>query len=153
MKTIPRAFTLIEIMVVIVIISILAALSLGIGRYALVKGQTSRAHAEIAAMENALEGFKNDNGYYPLGDGGDNSSTNIYNNVAVGSKIYMTFQVNQLKPVTIAGNTFTNIADPFGKTYYYLSPGASNSVSFDLWSNGPDKLPNTVDDITNWKQQ
>jgi general secretion pathway protein G len=143
-------FTLIELLVVIAIIGVLAGLTLGVAHYAREKAKRSRASAEIAAMENALEGFKNDNGYYPQGNGLADSSTNIYSSVVVGPKTYMTFRVNQLRPAT--SGTGTNIVDPFGIPYFYRSPGETNTVSFDLWSGGPDKTPNTADDITNWKQ-
>ncbi len=142
------AFTLVELMTVLFIIMVLSGLIVGGSKYALTKAARSRAEAEVAAMENALESFKADNGYYPMGDGSADSSTNIYNALAVGPKTYMTFRANQLHPSL----TFTNIADPFGANYYYLSPGATNTVSFDLWSGGPDNVTNTADDIVNWRR-
>src|ERR1041384_1398869 len=63
-----HGFTLIELLTVIVIIAILAALLLAGSKYALSKGARSRAQSEIAAMETALETFKNDHGVYPLTD-------------------------------------------------------------------------------------
>src|SRR5271170_4348492 len=60
----PAGFTLVELLAVLIIIAILAGLIVGAGKYALTKGATSRAQAEIAAMENALEHYKTDNGYY-----------------------------------------------------------------------------------------
>lgn len=42
--------------------------------------------------------------------------------------------------------------DPWGTPYQYLSPGLHNELTYDLWSNGPDKLTGTVDDIGNWQQ-
>src|SRR5438128_3261326 len=58
-------FTLIELMVVLVIIAILAALTIGATKFAWRKAAESRAQAEVASMETALEQFKNDNGAYP----------------------------------------------------------------------------------------
>jgi general secretion pathway protein G len=156
------AFTLIELLTVIAIIGILAALTLGAGHYAREKAKNSRARAEIAAMENALEGFKNDHGSYPqrlVGPDDLYSSTNIYNALAAGPKTYMTFRSNQLSVVTIAGQLCTNVLDPFGIPYRYLCPGTNNAVSFDLWSLGSDKTndffagtDHGIDDVTNWKQ-
>ena len=141
-------FTLIELLVVLAIIGALAALTLGVMKYAQAKARNSRAKAEIASIENALENFKNDNGYFPAGDGSADSSTNIYNALVVGPKGYVTFRANQLKII----GAITNIGDPFGNTYYYRSPGLSNVVTFDLWSAGSDDKTNTADDVTNWQQ-
>ncbi len=156
------AFTLIELLVVILIIGIMAGLTLGVAQFAREKGKRSRASAEIAAMENALEGFKNDNGYYPqrlVGPNDLHSSTNIYNALAAGAKTYMSFRSNQLSVVTISGQLYTNVLDPFGIPYRYLSPGTNNAVSFDLWSYGSNNtngffagVDHDTDNITNWKQ-
>src|SRR5271169_4478786 len=102
-------FTLIELLTVIGIIGILAGFLLGVGSYAYKKAKYNRVKAEIAAMENGLENFKNDNGYYPQRPGGDDtwSSTNLYNALAGGTKAYMSFRANQL---SIVGTT-TNILD------------------------------------------
>ncbi len=152
-------FTLIELLTVIGIIGILAGFLLGVGSYAYKKAKYNRVKAEIAAMENGLENFKNDNGYYPQRSAGVDdtwSSTNLYNALAGGPKVYMSFRANQLY---IVGTT-TNILDPFGTPYRYLCPGASNPVSFDIWSFGFDKtggvngaVNNDLDNINNWQQQ
>ena len=42
------------------------------------------------------------------------------------------------------------LRDAWGRSYYYASPGRRNPDSYDLWSPGPDGLPETADDITNW---
>ena len=111
LTSISTSFTLIELLAVMVVISILAVVSLGVAHYVSAKAGTARARAEIAAMENALESFKNDTGYYPQGGGyysiitngfGANSmatanaSTNVYNAVAGGAKKYMSFRASQL---------------------------------------------------------
>lgn len=161
------AFTLIEILTVIVIIMILAGLVVGAAKYAQTKAARSRAQAEIATMETALESYKNDNGAYPLstttratlsGPAGStevNNSGSLYTALAgtlSGSKVYMTFKPNQ----TATKGGITYIADPFGSPYnYYCILGAvdqMNSVTFDLWSYGPIGTNGAVDMITNWKQ-
>ena len=60
-----RAFTVIEILVVMTIILVLAGLVLATSSYVHNKGARSRAEAEIAAMSAALENYKADNGVYP----------------------------------------------------------------------------------------
>lgn len=36
--------------------------------------------------------------------------------------------------------------DPWGKEFIYISPGRKNPNSFDLYSAGPDRIPDTADD-------
>lgn len=41
--------------------------------------------------------------------------------------------------------------DPWGQVYQYAFPGSHNGPGkFDIWSNGPDGLSGTADDIGNW---
>lgn len=61
----PRAFTVVEILVVMTIILVLAGLVLATSSYVHNKGARSRAEAEIAAISAALENYKADNGVYP----------------------------------------------------------------------------------------
>ena len=60
-----RAFTIVELLVVMAIILVLAGLILATSSYVQNKGARSRAEAEIAAMSAALENYKADNGVYP----------------------------------------------------------------------------------------
>ena len=64
-RAVLRAFTIIELLVVITIIIILAGLILSTIGYVQKKGARSRAETEIAAMSAALESYKADNGIYP----------------------------------------------------------------------------------------
>ena len=41
--------------------------------------------------------------------------------------------------------------DPWGKDYQYKQPGTHNPSGYDLYSMGKDRLPDTADDIGNWK--
>jgi type II secretory pathway pseudopilin PulG len=70
--SISRAFTLIELIVVITIIIVLAGLILSTMGYVQKKGARTRAETEIAAMSAACESYKADNGIYPRDTTTDN---------------------------------------------------------------------------------
>ncbi|TSA30770.1 MAG: prepilin-type N-terminal cleavage/methylation domain-containing protein [Verrucomicrobiaceae bacterium] len=127
------AFTLIELLVVIAIIAILAGLILNTAGYIQKKGAMSRAQAEIAALENALERYKADNGDYPASATYTNSgvgSNSLYGVLCPSSgKVYFEFNKGMTSSL--------GIVDPFGTNYGYQYPGSTNrngSNFFDVWS-------------------
>jgi type II secretory pathway pseudopilin PulG len=71
---VQRAFTLIELIVVVGVIIILTGLVLSTVGYARKKGARARAETEIAALSAACESYKADNGVYP-----SNGTTNTLN--------------------------------------------------------------------------
>jgi hypothetical protein len=48
-------------------------------------------------------------------------------------------------------NTEPRTRDPWDNEYNYVQPGKHNPNGFDIFSSGPDRLPNTADDIGNWE--
>ncbi|SRR6266404_1554920 len=173
-RTRESGFTLIELLTVLVIIMVLVGIIVGASKFAQNKGATTRAQAEIAALETALEGYKNDNGSYPMSTTSSNNaganSILLYFALVAGPKRYIAFKPTEMRD---GGNTtninfncgtnlisYSNITnvmvmDPFGYPYNYYNPcstgGPNNQVSFDLWSNGPSGTNGAVDAITNWK--
>ena len=154
-----RAFTIIELLVVMAIIIILGGLILGTASYVQNKGKRSRAEAEIAALSAALENYKADNGVYPsgtetnalkpngVGDPRDqkykDASLALYkaisgdadndSNRTAESKSYFPFKPNQLDPTTQT-QAVTFIKDPFGFSYGYSTakssvPGGSDGYN------------------------
>jgi prepilin-type N-terminal cleavage/methylation domain-containing protein len=151
-----RAFTLVELLVVTVIILILGGLILATSSYVQTKGKRSRAEAEIAAMSAALENYKADNGMYPSAPDtdslkpnamGDPTSAN-YTKASLAlykllsgdadnsmdrsaeSKSYFAFKPNQLSPTTQT-LAVTCIRDPFGNSYGYSTVKASAPAGID----------------------
>jgi prepilin-type N-terminal cleavage/methylation domain-containing protein len=156
MRSTARAFTLIELLIVMAIIIVLAGLILATANYVQKKGYRSRAEAEIAAVSAALENYKADNGVYPsttetnalkantMGDptaaGYTNASLALYKLISgdadnsadrsAEAKSYFTFKPNQLSP-TIQTLAVTFVRDPFGNSYGYSTVKASAPTGMD----------------------
>lgn len=157
-----RAFTLIEILVVIAIIAILAGLILGTSGYVQEKAGNSRAEAEIKALSNAIEAYKLDNGVYPNGDGSANSTEElikVLNPTNSGDKVYFEIPARMFdsnrssKSYESVRADASYLQDPFGNPYRYEFPGDENrsgEAFFDLWSQGKKNSSDTNLWIKNW---
>ena len=71
-----RGFTLIEMLAVITIIVILAAITVGSLQYVKDKEHVDRAKVQIQLLCKAIEDYKLDNGAYPLASSGTNGGNN-----------------------------------------------------------------------------
>lgn len=136
-RALSRAFTLVEIMLVVAIIGILAALVIP-----KIAGKSEQAR-ETAAMadikggvKSALDQYDVDMGFYPQSL--QDLLTAPSRNAAHWHGPY--FDPPQL-PV-----------DPWQNPYQYAYPGKHNSAGYDLWSAGPDGKSGDADDIGNWQQ-
>ena len=123
-KQLSAGFTLIEIMVVIIILGILAALVVPniMGRPD--EARVTAAQADIRSLSNALDLYKLDNFNYPTTDQGLEA---LVNKPAGSPEPKNWNQDGYLKKVP---------KDPWGNEYLYLSPGAQGK--FDLYSLGAD---------------
>lgn len=68
-----KGFTLLEMMVIIIILGLLASLTIPSVMSNKNRADQLKALSDIAAIENALDMYKLDNGYYPTESQGINS--------------------------------------------------------------------------------
>lgn len=137
-----RGFTLIEIMVVVVIIGLLAAVIVPQVVSKVDEARVAKAKQDIASMETALTMFRLDNSKYPGTDQG----------VAALSTQPTDPSIRHWKP----GGYIKRISkDPWGNDYQYVYPG-THGQEYDLYSLGSDGQPGgdgTAADIGNWNAE
>jgi general secretion pathway protein G len=129
-----RAFTLVELMLVVTIIGILAALVIPriMGRSE--QARMTAAHADIyGGIKSSLDAFEVDNGFYPK---------SLQDLIAQPSNA-KNWRGPYFDPPKLP-------IDPWGNPYVYYYPGKHNTTSYDLLSVGPDGKEGTSDDIGNW---
>src|SRR5208283_1105527 len=119
-----KAVGLVELMCVLLICSILAAIVLpkftNVGKNA----RVTAAQADIASFRTAVSMFEVDTGYYPKGPDG--------------------LQALVLKPsgAPASWHKYLDVdkipLDPWGRPYVYEYPGQHNPDGYDIYSLGPD---------------
>lgn len=135
-----RAFTLIEILVVVAIIGLLAGLF--ITNTDKIFGQSQDVVARVFVrdtLKTSLVRYKIDLGSYPTtAEGLQALVTAPANTGTRWHGPYADLNGNQFPP------------DPWGEPYGYRYPGTINKGTYDLFSKGADKTEGTEDDIGNW---
>jgi general secretion pathway protein G len=139
-KRLNQGFTLIEVMVVVVILSVLAALVVPRIMDNPEKARRMKAEQDIRAIETALKLYKLDNYVYPTTDQGLE---------ALVVRTQIPPEPRQWK----AGGYLDSVPkDPWGFDYNYLNPGIHGE--FDLYTQGVDGQPDGTGmnaDIGNWQ--
>lgn len=134
-------FTLIEIMVVVIIIGLLAAVVAPQFLNRVDDARVSKAKQDIQAMNTALTMYKLDNYVYPTTD--------------QGLKALVEKPDATIAPHWRSGGYFQQAhvpKDPWGHDYVYVTPG-THGTDYDLYSLGADGQPGGDEskaDIGNW---
>ena len=151
-----KAFTLVELLTVMAVIAILAAITFGISAGVYERQARTKAQAELSSLASALEAYRSEHGAYPEAPGTDwNANAVILFDALTG----------QIEPdgdaITPRGRAFVDISkydletegsdgdipdesrflDPWGNPYAYQydpDPASWERFGFVLYSPGPD---------------
>ncbi len=140
MKPMRNGFTLIEVMVVVVILGVLAALVVPKIMSRPDEARIVKVKQDIRAVEAALKLYKLDNYVYPTTDQG------------LEALVTKPTGMPEPKQWKEGGYLDSVPVDPWGFQYQYLSPGVQGE--FDLWSQGADGQRDGTGvnaDIGNWQ--
>jgi prepilin-type N-terminal cleavage/methylation domain-containing protein len=156
-----RGFTLVELLAVVAIICVLVGAILGVAKYANRQTSVSRARAQMATLQTAIEMYKADVGYYPAstivrfsGSGSAELSNSwllyraltqpkLYYNATkldIASGSIVDYTTNQ---ATVPVRNVTYFKDPWGQPWNYYRPNPPQSASLILtnvcgsWPVGP----------------
>ena len=130
-----------ELLLVVLIISVLAALVapriIGRGKEA----KVAAAKQQIANFKTALDLYDMDNDTYPTTEQGLEALVVQPSSEPVPA--------NWNAQGYLDGNQVPN--DPWGSPYVFTSPGVQNPQSFDILSYGPDRKEGGGDDVANYE--
>ncbi|TAL18482.1 type II secretion system protein GspG [bacterium] len=134
-------FTLVELLVVITVLGILAAIVLPKFTGQTAKARVSAAKIQIRSLEDALSQFEVENGFFPSTEQGLEA---LVSKPATGK---------DAKEWRAGGYLQKGVPkDPWGNKYIYLSPGSNGP--YDIVSYGADGMPGGEDenaDINSWE--
>jgi general secretion pathway protein G len=130
-----RGFTLIEVLVVIIILGLIAALVVPRITGRLDEAKVEATKIQMRAIKDALEQYKLDNGTYPTTEQGLKALVEKPNTPPLPSRWRP--YLDKLPQ------------DAWGRDFVYLSPGINRP--FELRSLGADGKEDTEDDLDVWK--
>jgi len=136
-----KAFTLIELLAVLVILALVVGLAAPQIINQLEGGKVNAAKTGIAGVEQSLQSFYLDCGYFPKSEQGLKA---LFEQASAGERCAKRYKEGgYLKKREVP-------KDPWGEEFVYTAPGVQNPSSFDLSSKGRDGEIGTDDDVNNW---
>ncbi len=135
-----RAFTLLEIMLVVAIISLLLGAAFFIFGDKIMIGQDARISADITALTSSLQTYRM-------------MADDQFPTTEQGLQALVTAPTAEPKPSKWYHMMDRLPKDPWNHDYVYVCPGKHNPNGFDLYSKGKDGIDGTADDKGNWEMK
>jgi general secretion pathway protein G len=132
------AFTLLEIMLVVLIIGLLIGMALRFTGGKLDEARRVKVRGDLLQIKTNLMMYQAQNGFYPTTEQGLKA---LVQKPETDPKPRNWHQLDELVP-----------RDPWDNEYFYRYPGKHNPKEYDIFSSGPDRNPDTEEDnIGNWE--
>ena len=155
-----RYFTLVELLAVIGIIAVLAAITVGGLSFATAKADEAKTIALMEEFEIALEKYKEDYGIYPIQETAVNGKFDVdFSDDKWDNFTNKNNNNKRGKPYMEGIGNISTFEDGFGNAFQYQYPNSvpsRNITKYALWSKGKDgskTTGTTDDDICSWKQK
>jgi general secretion pathway protein G len=132
-----KAFSMMEMILVLGIITLLVGAGVGGMMNVLDLGKETKAKADLNTISSALRAYETQQLYLPTTRQG----------------IDALVRKPTSKPETKNWKPYLKekvLTDPWGNKYQYLRPGKKDGGGFDLFSAGADGVIGNADDIVNW---
>ncbi len=132
MRKNQSAFTLLEIMLVVSIIAVLLSLAIFRLKGNLESAKMVGVQADIQSISTQLKVYESFNGFVPTTE--------------QGLQALVSHPSSDPQPSRWTQLLNSVPLDPYHSPYIYRSPGQKHPESYDLYSAGPDRKPDTADD-------
>jgi len=129
-------FTLLEIMLVVTLIGLLLGAGIYYMKGNVEHGRYVRVMSDSQALASSLKLYEAMNGFYPT--------------TAQGLDALVNKPTTEPVPRNWRPFLDQELVDPWGNPYYYAFPAKRSDQKYDVFSAGPDRQPETTDDIGNW---
>jgi len=136
------AFTLIELLAVLTILAIVVGIAAPAIFNQVKKGKENAARVAISGLEQSLNGFNLDCGFFPTTE---QTLGSLIEAPTIGRACKNFDKAGYLKQKAIP-------KDPWNNEFNYAAPGQHNPESYDLSSSGADGTTGNEDDINNWSK-
>jgi len=139
-RSAAAGFTLLEILLVVIIISMLVGVAVVNLAPKIGESKKTAAQDQIHNYSSALDLYELDNGILPSTEQGLAALITAPTSTPVPGN----WKGPYLRPPVLR-------KDPWNHDFIYRNPGQHNTTSYDLFSPGPDGQEGNDDDIGNWQ--
>ena len=162
MKRFKHPFTLVELLCVIIVIALLAAISIKVTQVAYRRADETKTKSVMEIIRVANEQYKAKNGYYfPNGGSTYSEGGGDFHDIALDPD-FLGDAYETCRSIAAENGNADKIRDAWGNAIRYRNPGIYNTGTYDLYSIGRDKgvgdnedatkkKPGFGDDIANFK--
>jgi len=151
MKRFKHPFTLVELLCVIIVIALLAAISIKVTQVAYRRADETKTKSVMEIIRVANEQYKAKNGYYfPNGGSTYNEGGGDFHDIALDPD-FLGDAYETCRSIAAENGNADKIRDAWGNAIRYRNPGIYNTGTYDLYSIGRDKGVGDAEDTTKKK--